>query len=117
MKINKICFVVLALLFSAPAAAEKIVQITIAGIYGQNDISKVSLATSYKVLRTGEATITDTPDIDLDVKTGLGLYKTALQLNQDLREAIYDHIESTYSITTNNVDKVIYQGMFTDLGL
>lgn len=102
------------LLFAPAVHAEKIVQITIAGIYGQNDTGKVSLATSYKVLRTGQPSITDTPDIDLNVKTGGGQYKTAAQLNADLRDAIYAHIQATHSISTDDVDHVFYQGMFTD---
>ena len=111
-----IALVLLALLFAGPASAEKVVQITVDGILVDNDPEKLSLAVAYKVVRTGESAIYAVPEVFiLDAKTGLGAYKTADALNQEVIDGVLADMQSTYSLPVNDIDHIFFQSPFSDI--
>ncbi len=88
----------------------KVLHINIQGIQEDNNPDNALVATSVKVMQTGQSCISDGPTIELAVKA-LGLYKLPAVLNSEVVSGVEDYIDSEYSVS--GFDRVYVTGGFT----
>jgi len=88
----------------------KVLQIFVAGLSGNDDETTVHPVLDLKFSETGQPVLEASayPSITLKV---LGVYKTELQLNNNMVQAAKDFLESNYSIT--GIDATYLSAGFT----
>lgn len=90
----------------------KVLQINMQGVPPANNPDQVTVATSLKIMQTGEDCIEDGPNFVLNLKV-LGLYKAAAVLNAEIKTAALDYVESVYMLTDFN--QVYMNGGFSTI--
>lgn len=90
----------------------KVLHVTIQGILGGSDPDQALVATSLKVMQSGQPGIGDGPDITVNLKDGEA-YREPADLNADVIEQVEDFINAQYSVS--GFDKVYLLGGFSAL--
>jgi hypothetical protein len=76
-----------------------VLHLTIQGFINNRNEGQTTVATSFKVARTGLPLISDGPDIPLQMRNG-GSYKPPGALNNECLAAVLDYINTAYGVTS-----------------
>lgn len=95
----------------------RVMNIHVSQINSAADHETVNLALQFRIGISDASEISDSLNQDISLKTGLGLYKTSIQLNADIAVLVKDFAYSTYSVPTNGYAATYVSGAYGLLNL
>lgn len=90
----------------------RVLNIHVANINDAPDHETVNLALSIKVGFSDTTALTDSLNQDIAQKNGLGLYRTSIEMNLAVADAVKSFLNSSYSIPTNGYAAVYVSGAY-----
>jgi hypothetical protein len=101
----------------SPLTTVRALHVHVTGPTGAADHETVTVGVQIIVGFSDDDYLTDSFFPELELKTVLGLYKTAIQMNADVAEEVKDFLYSSYSIPTNGYAAVYVSGAYGLLNL